>query len=267
MPDGLPFLSPSIGALGGPLPMKILVVADLHYALPQFDWLVARAASADLVIIAGDLLDLAGFADLDTQIVVVKKYLSRIRERAPLVVCSGNHDGDERNAAGEHVARWLTRLRMENVTVDYQSIEIGGVLVSVFPWWDGEVTQREMRAFLESERARARRPWLWVYHAPPLNSPVAWTGSKDAGDAVLRELIEAHQPDYVVSGHIHNSPFFPDGSWVDRLGSTWVFNPGHQMGALPPSIVIDLGTQIANWTSSYGEGSVNLASDLPARAT
>ena len=39
--------------------MRCLVVADLHYALPQFDWLVAAADHFDAVVFAGDALDLA----------------------------------------------------------------------------------------------------------------------------------------------------------------------------------------------------------------
>ena len=61
--------------------MKILFVADLHYALKQFDWLTANAASFDMAIICGDLLDIGSFLDLDVQIVVVEKYLGRLRER------------------------------------------------------------------------------------------------------------------------------------------------------------------------------------------
>ena len=37
--------------------MRCLVVADLHYSLPQYDWLVNVADSFDLVIIAGDHLE------------------------------------------------------------------------------------------------------------------------------------------------------------------------------------------------------------------
>lgn len=241
--------------------MKILVVADLHYALPQFDWLLGRAESADVVIIAGDVLDLAGFADLDTQIVVVKKYLIRLREKAPVVISSGNHDGDVRNANGEHVAEWLKQLRIENVYVDYQRLELDGVLISVFPWWDGDDTRQEMLEFLANESVRVRGQWIWVYHAPPSDSPVAWTGSKDAGDRVLRDLIEKHQPDFVFSGHIHNSPFFDEGSWIDRLGKSWVFNPGRQIGNLPPSILLDLKENTAHWASAYGERTIQLEDD------
>src|SRR6266702_3066949 len=85
--------------------MTILFVADLHYALKQFDWLVANAANFDPIIIGGDLLDLSSALDFDVQIMVVEKYLGRIRQKARLLVGSGNHDGDSRNAADELVAQ------------------------------------------------------------------------------------------------------------------------------------------------------------------
>jgi Icc-related predicted phosphoesterase len=49
--------------------MKALMVADLHYSLRQFDWLLRVPADYDLVIIAGDLLDIAAHCELDVQIV------------------------------------------------------------------------------------------------------------------------------------------------------------------------------------------------------
>ena len=36
--------------------MRCLVVADLHYSLPQFDWLLSAAPQFDLVIFAGGSL-------------------------------------------------------------------------------------------------------------------------------------------------------------------------------------------------------------------
>ena len=91
-----------------PRRMRMLFVADLHYTLKQFDWLAAHASDYDLVIIGGDLLDLGSPLDFDVQIVVVEKYLHRIRQKAPLLVSSGNHDGDVRNDAHESVAEWLS---------------------------------------------------------------------------------------------------------------------------------------------------------------
>ena len=69
--------------------MKALIVADLHYSLRQFDWLLRVAADYDVVVIAGDLLDIAADCELDVQIVVVMKYLALIRKQTRLIVCSG----------------------------------------------------------------------------------------------------------------------------------------------------------------------------------
>ena len=85
--------------------MKLLFVADLHYTLKQFDWVVANAGDYDWVVIGGDLLDLASALDFDLQIVVVEKYLARLRQQTRVLVSSGNHDGDARNAADEMAVR------------------------------------------------------------------------------------------------------------------------------------------------------------------
>ena len=111
--------------------MSLLFVADLHYSLKQFDWLAANAAAYDPVVIGGDLLDLAGALELDLQIVVVEKYLSRIRDKTRLLVSSGNHDGDSRNAGGESVAQWLHDCKASQLWVDGDSLETAGTLIPV----------------------------------------------------------------------------------------------------------------------------------------
>ena len=78
--------------------MRCLVVADVHYSLPQLDWLVSAAPQFDLVIFAGDALDIGSMVDFRAQIVVVKKYLALLASRTRVILCSGNHDLDERNA-------------------------------------------------------------------------------------------------------------------------------------------------------------------------
>jgi predicted MPP superfamily phosphohydrolase len=85
------------------LTVKMLFVADLHYALKQFDWLMTNASRFDVVVIGGDLLDLGSALEIDVQIVVVEKYLGWLREQARLLVSSGNHDGDHRLATNESI--------------------------------------------------------------------------------------------------------------------------------------------------------------------
>jgi Icc-related predicted phosphoesterase len=69
--------------------MRCLVVADLHYALQQYDWVIDVAPAFDVVIIAGDHLEIASLVDRRTQSVVIQKYIQRLKERTRLIVCSG----------------------------------------------------------------------------------------------------------------------------------------------------------------------------------
>jgi len=234
-------------------PMKILAVSDLHFGLKQFDWVVSQAERYDLVIIAGDLLDLGGHLDLDSQITIVVKYLRAISAKTRLLVCSGNHDGDEKNDAQEFIARWLQRVRAAGLIVDGASVEINGLRLSVCPWWDGPATRETMQQFLRAEHATAPRHWLWVHHAPPDGVGVSWTGKEHAGDTFLVATINELSPDFVFSGHIHNSPFRAGGTWADRIGRTWVFNPGKQLGVPPAYIELDLERRSARWVSQAGE--------------
>ena len=103
---------------------------------------------------------------------------------------------------------------------------------------------------------------FWVHHAPPDNSPTSWAGDRYLGDAPLSEWIAEFSPDLVFSGHVHRSPFTKGGSWVDRIGDTWVFNAGHQFGAPPAHIIVDTEEQEAIWLSAAGVQSVRLDQPL-----
>ena len=239
--------------------MKLLFVADVHYALKQFDWLVAQADRFDPVVIGGDLLDLSSSLDIDVQILVVEKYLRRIREKTRLLVSSGNHDGDSRSPADESIARWILEAKADGLFVDGDTLDLPGALVTICPWWDGPVSRAELASQLAAAAPTAAgKRWIWIHHAPPAGSPVCWTGRKFAGDEALRGWIDQFQPDIVLSGHIHNSPFYADGAWVDRIGKTWVFNPGRQIGPCPAFISLDLDTMVAEWISLEGESSRQL---------
>ncbi|HET9374925.1 MAG TPA: metallophosphoesterase [Chthoniobacterales bacterium] len=121
--------------------MKMLFVADLHYTLKQFDWLLAHATDYDPIIIGGDLLDLGSVLDADTQIMVVEKYLYRLRQRTRVVVCSGNHDLDSCNPAGEAVAGWLHDVKAANLFLDGTNVELSGAFLTICPWWDADLSR------------------------------------------------------------------------------------------------------------------------------
>ncbi|MEO8482422.1 MAG: metallophosphoesterase [Acidobacteriota bacterium] len=230
--------------------MKSLLVADLHYSLRQFDWTIQAASQVDVVVAAGDHLDIASYVDGPTQIAVVSKYFRRLASRVTTIVCSGNHDLDASNAAGEKYARWIQKTRQLGIATDGDTCALGEALVTVCPWWDGPRTRDDVAAELARDAPKRAGRWIWVYHAPPDKSPTSWNGRRDFGDSELAGWIRQYSPDLVLAGHIHGAPFQDGGSWVDQIGSTWVFNAGREPGPVPSHVVFDLDAGWAYWVSS-----------------
>jgi predicted phosphodiesterase len=61
--------------------MTVLLVSDLHYTLKQLDWLQKVADRYDVIVVAGDHLDISSVVALEAQIVVILKYLQRVHSR------------------------------------------------------------------------------------------------------------------------------------------------------------------------------------------
>ena len=243
--------------------MQCLLVADLHYSLPQFDWLLQSAPRYDVVVLAGDALDIGSNVDFRAQTLVVRKYLQRIAAITQLIVCSGNHDLDSRSESGEKVARWIADVRPLNVASDGDTIAIEDTLFTVCPWWDGPVVREALVAQLEADAARrAEKRWIWIHHAPPINSPTSWSGTRSMGDQDVERWIHRYAPDIVVAGHIHQSPFVKNGSWADQIGSTWIFNAGHQFGAPPAHIALETKLGEAVWVSAMDVQRIRLDTPL-----
>ncbi|MGH9154479.1 MAG: metallophosphoesterase family protein, partial [Acidimicrobiales bacterium] len=156
--------------------MRILLVADLHYRLAQLDWLLAHGDEHDVVVVAGDHLNVVSPVALEAQIVAVRTILDRLAARVRVCVCSGNHDLDSRNDAGEKTTGWLARLGAAGVVVDGESATIDGTMFTMLGWWDGPTARDRMETALEVAASSCRRPWVWGYHAPP-PGPLSWTGA------------------------------------------------------------------------------------------
>ena len=232
--------------------MRILLVSDLHYTLPQLDWVVRAAPRYDLVVLAGDQLDISSTVSLDVQSLVILKYLSLLKAAGRVAISSGNHDLTGPDRHGEQAAMWLAEARAAGVPTDGDSLWIGDTLVTICPWWDGPRGREALEAQLAADARRRIGRWVWIYHWPPLGSPTCWTGRRDYGDADLARWIGQHRPDIVLSGHVHESPFKPTGSWADRIGPTWVFKAGHQIGPVPTHIEVDIAAGSASWRSMIG---------------
>jgi len=235
--------------------MRILLVSDLHYTLKQLDCVTSIAGEYDLVVVAGDHLDIASMVEPDAQIAVVLEYLSRMAAKTTVAACSGNHDLNAPGENGERYAPWLATAAEAGVHVDGTNFEIDGAFVTVCPWWDGPLTREVVDRQLAADAALVGdRQWIWVYHAPPDASPTSWTGKRHYGDEDLVAWIEQHHPAIVLCGHVHQSPFAADGCWIDRIGSTLVLNAGRQIGPVPAFVELEVepATGTAQWSSHAG---------------
>lgn len=234
--------------------MQYLVASDLHYELRQLDWIAERADEFDAVLLVGDHLDLGGRVDLQAQIAMFTAYFGRLADVTTVVVNSGNHDLTVRRPDGEKTAGWMRSLDVR-IHTDGTCLAVGDDLISVCGWWEGSATLAELEQQLECDAGgRTDGPWIWAYHAPPDRSPTSWGGSRYYGDDVLNRLIGQHRPDLVLTGHVHDSPFRPEGSWHDRIGDTLVLNAGRHTGPMPAHLVVDTGTRSVEWWSTYDRG-------------
>jgi Icc-related predicted phosphoesterase len=233
--------------------MRLLVVSDLHYRLKQLDWVLSVAGEYDLVVVAGDHLDISSAVEPDAQIAVTLEYLARIATKTTVIACSGNHDLEGYNEFGERAARWLESAQGAQLIVDGARLDTDIALVTVCPWWDGPRTRDVVGRQLADDATRVGdRRWIWVHHAPPDATKTSWTGKRYYGDAELTQWIGRYEPDLVVSGHVHESPFKAAGSWIDHVGRTVVVNAGRQIGPVPTCIEVDLSAAHARWSSLAG---------------
>src|ERR1700743_2468550 len=157
-------------------PVRILAVTDVHYRLGHFDWLLANSASADVIVISGDLADIASPVPLEVQIVVIERYLEQLAESAVVLVVSGNHDLDGPGTHGEQVASWLRRPRNGPVHGDGARVDLDGYRFTMCPWWDGPITRPEVDPQLERAAVDRPRRWIWLYHAPPAGTVLCFDG-------------------------------------------------------------------------------------------
>src|SRR5882724_4992805 len=168
--------------------MRLLLTSDLHYKLRQYDWLTGAAERFDAVVIAGDHID--GFQPVPAyvQIAALRASFAALAQKSRLLVCSGNHDLNARNSAGEKTADWLDAARSGVLAVDGDTVNVAETLFTVCPWWDGAHAKAGVEQLLEKASQQRRGDWIWVYHAPPQGA-LSWTGKRHYGDALLPELI------------------------------------------------------------------------------
>ena len=175
-----------------------------------------------------------------------------------VLAASGNHDLDGPDRYGEQAAGWLRRARARKVFTDGATVDLDGTRFTVCPWWDGPLGRAAVARQLAAASDDRPERWVWIYHSPPAGTVLCRDGRREFPDHDLAAWIAEYQPHLVLCGHIHQAPWVDGGSWRARLGETWVFNPGRQLGPVPPHVMIDLDAGTAEWFGVFSSEQIDL---------
>jgi len=224
--------------------MRILHLSDLHYNLHWFDWIKTQPENYDVLVIAGDLLDMFARVPLPQQAREVRRRLKGLPKTT--VVCTGNHDvwPSHPLAPTDVMAdgNWLQLCKREGLVVDGQSLDFGGERIEAVKWpiadWSPDTT-------------------VLVLHCPPADSPVGVPAQKaDRASIMLTERLATHAPKLVLGGHIHQAD-----SWICNVHGALCFNPGYSLDErVPNRVLIDTRAGIARWHSDWTTSECELAS-------
>ena len=185
-----------------------------------------------------------------------------LAERTTVFAASGNHDldgpGDARRA-GRGLAA-AARGTDSRCTSTASSVDIGDTRFTVCPWWDGPVTRDEVGAPAGRGRGGpAGAVGLALPRASGRHAAVPRRAAHLPRPRPRRLDRRAPAPTSCCAATSTRRPWADGGSWHARLGRTWVFNAGKQIGKVPPHITLDTDAGTADWFGVFESETLSLA--------
>jgi hypothetical protein len=192
----------------------LLALSDIHAKTASLKSIAEELASADAVLVAGDIAHFGGREAMLSILDELKKY------SLPLYAVPGNCDRPEAAAALAE-----TSMGIEGKIANVKGIPVAGIGGSL-PSPGGtpnEFGEADFKRLLEQEPFASLEPgaFILVSHQPPFGTKVdrAWIGGH-VGSREIRNFIETKKPLLCITGHIHES------QGIDAIGETRIVNPG-----------------------------------------
>jgi uncharacterized protein len=194
--------------------MKILALSDIHGSYDLAQRILRREANVDLVVIAGDITTHGSRTEALEAVAVLRAMAPRV------LAIAGNMDSENIDAG----------LAEEGIGIDGSGVIVGeagffgvsggprSILRTPYERTEEELFRRAEQGW---EGVAASRWKIFVPHAPPHGTRLDTIRmGLHVGSTGVRKFVDAHQPDLVVCGHIHES------AGKDALGKTQMVNCG-----------------------------------------
>jgi len=193
----------------------------------------------------------------------VSRWIRELAKVTRVAICSGNHDNAGRQVSADRapVYGWFRALGREpNIITDGATDTVNDLIVTTVPY---HCSKGQKMVWLDrglSLRRQRGIKWLVLHHVPPKTYPDALGEVAEAAD-----LLQLYRPEYFISGHSHQFPYFIGNGWAQKIGEVKVFVPGQLLGApVPNHIVLNTESrrsELANVES--GVGFLRYLPDIP----
>jgi Icc-related predicted phosphoesterase len=194
--------------------MKILAVADPHGFDEALREIEKKAKKAELVLVAGDIT----VFERD-----MRPVLSRLnRLNKPVLVIPGNHEYPSR--LRKEANRFKNILYVDGKHYEHEHVLILSCEGDGFMRDDPKFRKctKKFHALLKKKRKEnTKLKVVLMTHGVPYNTKLDYIYGEHVGNRTIRQFIERTQPDYAISGHLHET-----FEKRDKIKKTVIMNPG-----------------------------------------
>lgn len=179
--------------------MKLIAFTDIHGSYERVDKILSTEKRYDAIIIGGDLTTMGSAREAEDALTL---FLSHGK---PVLVVAGNMDPPqlEETFSQLEVSINARGVILANVGVFGVSASPFSPLHTPYEISEEEILKRAEKGWNMVQSAQWK---IFVPHAPPRKTKLDQIRSGDhVGSVSVRSVIEKHQPDVVVCGHIHES--------------------------------------------------------------
>ena len=196
--------------------MKLLAFTDIHGDSGIISKLSQKVKKEkpDALICAGDITNF-GFG--------IKTILRKFDSLGiPVFIIPGNHETDEEISLFSKGMRNIKSIHLKPFL--FHSVYIIGCGGGGFTQQHAEFEMSEKK-FADSMKKVKMKDHKYrtilVTHQPPFKTSLDPIYGEHAGSTSIRKFIQEHQPDFCITGHLHEN----EGK-TDKIGKTLIINPG-----------------------------------------